>query len=281
LFIETNKRPLRLPAMMRSYPAATTLVVIALGFGLSCARGAGFSLFSRSWGDVIVATDTTVKGRDLTHPTPAQPVYYLGKSLGCRFGSIPGDRLPEVEEMSQFVAKVLAKQGYVGANPGVHEPTLYLIVQWGYLEPRSGDLLWFLGYDADQDIAAPMFPGHLGPEVFRRGFRSRAIQTILDCASTPIYGIIVTAFEYKSASTSEPIIYWQTRIGLPANGKSMAEALPAMVLAAGSTIGRENKSPVLIGVDDAREGRVELGELEVRGVVDEFTSPSKDSGQEK
>lgn len=75
---------------------------------------------------------------------------------------------------------------------------------------------------------------------------SREIETILDHAAQPIYGIIVTACEYKSASTPNPITYWQTRIGLPANGKSMIQALPTMVIAAGATIGRETDSPVLL-----------------------------------
>jgi hypothetical protein len=249
-----------------------------LGLSLPFASAAGFNLFSSSWGDVIVATDATVEGRALTPPTTANPAYYLGKSLGCKFGSLRGDQLPDVEEMNRFVARVLAKQGYRGATLGVYEPTLYLVVQWGYLEPGSGDLLWFLGYDANQDIAAPVFPGQLGPEIWRRGFRSNVITTILEDASDPIYGIIITAFEYESASTTKPIIYWQTRIGLPARGKTMAEALPAMVLAAGSSVGREAKSPVLIDVDDARKGRVDLGELEVRGVVEESEpSPAVDA----
>jgi hypothetical protein len=253
---------------MRSPHTVAALILIGLGLSFPSSCVAAFSLFSRSWGDVIVSTDMTSEGSALTRPSPSEPVYYLGKSLGCKLGSIRGDHIPDVEEMNRFVARVLAKQGYLGATRGLHEPTLYLVVQWGYLEPRSGDLLWFLGYDANQDIAAPVFPGQLGAEIWRRGFRSHTITTILDDASSPIYGIIVTAFEYKSASTNKPIIYWQTRIGLPASGKTMAEALPAMVLAAGSSIGREAKSPVLIDVDDARAGRVELGELEVRGIVE-------------
>lgn len=251
-------------------------VLTALGLSLPCVSHAGFSLFSRSWGDVIVATDMTDAGRELPPPSPEKPVYYLGRSLGPRLGSIPGDRMPDVKEMNQFVAKVLAKQGYLGAREGVHEPTLYLVLQWGYLQPGSGDLLWFLGYDPDQDIAAPVFPGILGPEVWRRGFRSRTIETILDGASIPNYGIIVTAFEYRSANTSDPIIYWQTRIALPAHGKSMAEALPAMIYAAGAAIGREHDGPVLLDVDEAREGRVELGELKVRGIVEDEIPPAED-----
>lgn len=253
--------------------SATVRFLTLLSVTLLPARGASFSLFSAVWGDVIVATDTTPTGRKLTPPSPEHPVYYLGQSLGCRIGSIPGDRLPPDKEMNRFIADVLAKQGYLGATSGVHEPTLYLVVQWGQLDPIRGDHLWFLGYDSRQDIAAPIFPGLLGAEVWRRNNRSRTIETILDYASGPIYGIIVTAFEYHLASTPKPIICWQTRIALPTNGKSMAEALPAMVLAAGPSIGRDSDKPVLRDVDDARRGRVELGQLKVLGVADEFAAP--------
>jgi hypothetical protein len=266
---------------MRSFQPVVAFLLVVPGFGASHARGAGFSLFSNSWGDVIVVTDMTPEGRDLTPPTTGNPVYYRGQSLGCKFGSLPGDRLPEVPKMNRFVAEVLARQGYVGANPGEHEASMYMVVQWGYLRPQSGDLLWFLGYDANKDIGAPAFPGMLGPEVWRRSFRSRTIETVLDYADEPIYGIIVTAFEFSSASTPQPVIYWQTRIGLPANGKSMAQALPAMMLAAGPTIGRETDSPVLRDADDAREGRVELGELEVIGYEDEPAPPGAKTPKRK
>ncbi len=243
------------------FRTASAMMALALAWGVPAA--AGFNLFSNSWGDVIVATDTTPEGRKLEPPSPSEPVYYLGRSLGAKLGSLRGDTLPDEEEMTRFVAKVLAKQGYLGATPGVHEPTLYLVVQWGYLQPSSGDLLWFLGYNPEQDIAAPSFPGMLGPEVWRRGFRSRTIEAILDGASTSNYGIIVTAFEYESADTPEPIVYWQTRIALTANGKSMAAALPAMLVAAGPDIGRAADSPVLRDANEARRGVVEMGDLEV------------------
>jgi hypothetical protein len=266
---------------MRSPRFALALVLGVLGPGVPRASCAGFSLFRNFWGDVIVATDTTPEGRTLTPPTPDKPVYYRGQSLGCRLGSIPGDQLPGVEEMNGLVARILAKQGYLGASRGVHEPTLYLVVQWGSLEPRSGDLLWFLGYDANQDIASPAFPGMLGPEVFRRNFRSRTTETILENAREAIYAIIVTAFDYKSANTPKPVIYWQTRIGLPANGKSMTQALPTMLLAAGPAIGRESRSPVLVSADDAREGVVELGELRILDVINEAPPHSPDPGAKR
>jgi hypothetical protein len=259
----------------------TSLVLAVLSLGLHATRCAGFSLFSRHWGDVIVVTDATKEGRALTPPTPRSPVYFLGRSLGCKLGSLRGDELPDDKTMNQFVAQVLAKQGYLSAAGGAHEPALFVIVQWGYLQPGSGDLLWFLGYNPADDIAAPSFPGMLGPEVFLRNFRSHSVETILGDANDPIYGIIVTAFEYKSAKTTKPIIYWQTRIGLPANGKSMAQALPTMILAAGPTIGRETTTPTLRDADDVREGRVTLGKLNILGIEEKPVSARPAGGETK
>jgi hypothetical protein len=94
--------------------------------------------------------------------------------------------------------------------------------------------------------------------------------------NAPIYGIIVTAFEFESARTPEPVIYWQTRIGLPANGKSMEEALPVMLAAAGPVIGRASDQPILRSADASPEGRVWIGELKVLEVLDIL---SDDSGR--
>jgi len=253
---------------MRPLPSALGLVLLALGLALPGARGGDFVLFKNMWGDVIVATDTTPEGRTLTPPTPGQPVYYQGMSLGRRLGSIPGDREPPAKELNRFVTDVLAKQGYLGARPGVNEPSLFLVVQWGYLTPGTGDLLWFLGYNADHDLGAAFGPV-IGPEVYQRNMRSRAIETILSDAQGAIYGIIVTAFEFKSARTANPVAYWQTRIGLPASSKTMAEALPAMLVAAGPAIGRPADKPALLDVDNARQGVVKLDDIKFLDVLSE------------
>ncbi|MDQ5977943.1 MAG: hypothetical protein QG602_915 [Verrucomicrobiota bacterium] len=246
---------------MRPLRSVFLLVLPILAVLPPAARGADFRLFKNTWGDVIVATDMTKAGKALTPPTPQQPVYFKGMSLGSILGSIPGDREPDIKQLSLFVAEILAKQGYLGARPGAPEPELFLVLQWGYIKPGSEDLLWFLGYDPSKDIAAPTNPNMLGPEVWRRGMRSNAIDTILQDSQNPIYGIIVTAFEFKSAKSAEPVVYWQTRIGLPANGKSMSAALPVMVAAAGPAIGRPADSPVFLDADRIREGQVKLGEL--------------------
>lgn len=236
------------------------LSLAVLGLGAAPGR-AEFVLFKSTWGSVIVATDVTKAGRELAPPSPENPVRYKGLSLGRKLGSIPGDREPDIEQLNRYVAEILAKQGYLPAPPGT-EPELLLVLQWGYITPGSENLLWFLGYDARNDVAAQDNPNMLGPEVWRRGMRSSEIDTILQDSQHPIYGIIVTAFDFKTARTPEPVPYWQTRIGLPANGKSMASALPVMVTAAGPAIGRPSDKPVFVSADVAREGQVRLGELQ-------------------
>ena len=266
---------------MNTSRVIAAVLLATLGFALPRAWASQFMLFKSFWGDAIVVTDMTPAGRALTPPTPAKPVYYRGLSLGSKLGSIPGDVIPEEKKFDQFVAKILAKQGYLPATPGGHEPTLFLIVQWGYMTARWNNMSWFLGYDPNKDIGANWTPNFLGPEVFLTDFRSRVVETILDTLREPAYGIIVTGFEYKSASTAQPVVYWQTRVGLAAVGKTMALALPTMIAAAGPSIGRETDGPVLSDADNARQGHVDLGELKVVGYEDDPVPRRPEPGAKK
>ncbi len=220
---------------------------------LSSASGSEFVLFRSVWGNTIVNTDMTAEGRALTPATVEAPVYYLGKSLGTYLGSIPGDEEPTVREVNKFVTKLLAKQGYLAARPGVHDPTLFVVMQWGYMKPgySETDRAWFLGYNDYRDA----------------GSHSRELDTIIEFFPVPLYGIIVTAFDYASVRTPKPVIYWQTRIALPADGKTMAAALPAMFIAGAPAFGRETRKPILRDADTLREGHVKLGDLKFLDVM--------------
>lgn len=241
----------------------SALVPLAPVLFCLAALDARAGVFDRYWGDCVVVTDMTEAGRALKPASPESPVYFLGEIYGGRLGSLHGDQLPDPKEMGRFVAKILAKQGYLAAQPGVHEPELFLVLQWGRINSRSGDSLWFLGYNPRDDIAAPVFPGLYGLEFFRRPFRTREVETVLEYAEEDIYGFIISAFEYKSARTAEPVVLWQTRIGLAANGKGMSEALPVMAQVAGPQIGRETTKPVLVNAKDRYSTK--LGELEFIG----------------
>lgn len=255
---------------MRSLHPSFAWVLLLLGLAGPTVAHAKWGSWG-DWGNVLVTTDMTQEGRTITPPTLAEPVYYRGISLGRRLGTpLRGDREPSERELNDFVAGILAKQGYFPAKPGVHEPTQLLVLQWGYMPAETNDLYWFLGYNEDDDIAAPSDVGFIGAEVHRRSFRSMVVETILQDAQYPIYGIMITAFEHESARTRQPIAYWQTRVGLPTHGKSMAEALPAMILAAGPAIGRPADKPMLVDVDSARAGRVDIGELRF---MDSFNGP--------
>ncbi|HVT72405.1 MAG TPA: hypothetical protein VHD61_04660 [Lacunisphaera sp.] len=261
--------------MRHSRSAALFSLVAAFGFAPP-ALASEFMAFSRTWGNAIVVTDMTPEGRALPHPSPGRPVYYRGLSLGCKLGWVPGDLIPDEKKLGQYVAKILARQGYLYAVPGQHEPSIFLVLQWGYLQPNWANLsymTWFVGYQQQMDVAAPASVGLLGLDVLRRDFRSDEVETMLDTLKDPAYGVIVTAFDFQTAKTDHPTAYWQTRICLPAVGKTMAAALPTMIAAAGPQFGRETPMAVLRDADGAREGHVDLGELRVVGYEDPTLPP--------
>jgi len=237
--------------------------------------GSEFVLFRNTWGDVLVATDTTLAGRDLPEVSKERPVYYKGLSLGSRLGTVPGDLEPPIKELSTFAGQILAKEGYLPAQPGKQEPDLLLILQWGHLDPRYVDIAWFLGYRPELDVAASHQIGFIGAEAFLSNFRSPEVEMIMNDARHPVYGIMITAFDFKTARTSKPTILWQTRIGLPTHGKSMARAMPVMLTAAGPMIGRPSAKPTLRDTEPARTGKVNLGDIKF---IDSFEDPYRGSG---
>ncbi len=256
--------PLFPPMSIRRWSCIFGVLWLSL---LVSGRAAGW--FPRGEGDVVVVTDMTAAGRLRPPPTVEAPVYFKGLTLGCRLGSIRGDKEPNPEVLSRFVTKLLRRQGYRG-SPGPHRPPeLLLVLQWGYLGAQGTDKLWFLGYNADDDIGYSPHPNLLGPEVFLRGLRTREVETVLDLANEPLYGVIVTAFEHESAKGPEPVLLWQTRISFAARGKSMEEALPTMLATAASQIGRETTKPVLRDPDDGRRAEVTWGEMQTSEVREE------------
>lgn len=251
---------MRAPHRIATTPSRPLRLFIGVFVGVlsfaTPAAPAEFVLFHSIWGNAIVNTDMTPEGRMVAAPTPGQPAYYRGLLLGAKLGSIPGDDEPTKKSVDDFVVKLLAKHGYLAAQPGVREPSLFLVVQWGYLAPGTDSMsnrLWFLGYDPNRD------PGPL-----LAAFRSREVETIIDFAGIGIYGIIVTAFDYRTARSPKPVALWQTRIALPATGKSMTQALPPMFVAGADAFGRETKKPALLDADVLRAngGHVRLGDLQ-------------------
>ncbi|WP_404425135.1 hypothetical protein [Nibricoccus sp. IMCC34717] len=238
-------------------PRLLALLLLALP-----ATAPAFEWFPRVEGNVVVVTDVTEAGRKFTPPTPQAPVFFKGLSLGNKLGSIPGDREPDVKKLTAFATKLLAKQGYVGSFDDTHPASLFLVLQWGYIRD-SREQLWFLGYNPFDDIGYQPNPNMLGPEVLLRNMRNSTVETILDLADEPIYGLIITAFDYATVKTDKPIALWQTRIGFAAIGKSMQDALPKMLTVGAAQIGRASDKPIIRDADDYRKEAFEYGDLKV------------------
>lgn len=259
---------------MNCHRVTLTLCLAAVYLTCCAPIAMAFSLFPKADGEVLVVTDLTEEGRKRPDVTPEAPVYYLGMTLGARLGSIGGDKEPDQREVERFVTRLLAKRGFKGARGTTHPPTLFIVIQWGYMRPNR-DSLWFLGYNARDDIAAPSLINMLGAEVLLRNMRSREIETILMMAQEDLYGIIITAFDHDSAKTQRPVALWQTRIALPAARSYMQEALPKMLVLAADQIGRETAKPVFHDPSEPRNPSSTFGELQVLGWEHVLESPKK------
>ena len=99
-------------------------------------------------------TDFTPEGARLPPASTEHPVYYVGVSMGYRDlgGYIAGDKLPSKETMYAWIAKALAKQGYLPANVD-HPPTQAVVFAWGSLYVR-----WFSG---NPDLPVQMNRGQM------------------------------------------------------------------------------------------------------------------------
>lgn len=243
------------------------LLLLACGAALALSSAAlsaasPFTLFSRPSRDVFIVTDVTPDGRKVEPPTRQQPVYCEAMSFGCDFGSMPGDKLPDSAELLKVIVKILADQGYQGNND-THPPTLLLTFQWGYRKGGIGNNLAYLGGEKLDLMWETENNSWINSNVLLRNMRSSASQKVMDVAAEDIYAVTICGFDYASTRSGKPVLLWQTRVAIPTTGVSMANALPRILAVAGPAIGRETKTTVIAKADDTREGRVDLGELEV------------------
>jgi hypothetical protein len=228
---------------------------------------------------VIVNTDVTPDGAKLPPASREHPVYYVGISLGYRDlgGSIAGDILPANKTMYEWIAKALARQGYLPAN-AFHPASEIVIFTWGTLYVRTSSLnpdmpqqlnatgmLRFLGgeklglvsqYPSDPKLA--MFPDLqvLRPDDDK--FR--------DASRDDLYMAVLTGYDLAAAAHKQRRLLWRTRIACPSRGLVMADTLPTMISIAAPLIAHETAAPEWIRASDKYRPVITFGDP----VVEEY-----------
>lgn len=270
-------------------------LLVALTGCLPPARAGWLDSFFHPDVEVIVNTDVTPEGARLPPASTEHPVYYVAVSMGYRDlgGIIAGDKPPARETMYAWIAKALARQGYLPANSD-HPPTQVVVFAWGtlYVERFSWNpdfpiqmnrrgMLQFLGGEKLGLISQhPTMPGfELMPEL---RFMRPAAEKFWTASSVDLYMAVLIGYDLTAAERKERRILWRTRIACPSRGLNMADTLPKMVTIAAPLIARETEVPAWIRATDRYKPVVTIGDPVVEEylgseplpVVDESTSRS-------
>jgi hypothetical protein len=232
--------------------------------------------------DVLTVTDVTDEGRSWPKPEPGKPVYYEAISFGDRnFQGLRGDAEPNSRAMLRLIVSALAEQGF--------EPTkekggakVFLSICWGYLRANpSPGMLTFLGGEK-VDFHPELMRVGLSPLTKPTWMYPRSAQKIVEAASDNLYIASIQAFDLQKLDAGKKVLLWDTRIACSSRRISMAEALPAMIVAAGPFIGKETEKPVWRDVGELKKAHVDFGILKVLEYI-EPTEPStgEDTAQKK
>ncbi|HTT57369.1 MAG TPA: hypothetical protein VMF63_09680 [Opitutaceae bacterium] len=237
---------------------------------------------------VITSTDMMPAGTLLRPPSPSSPVYYFAANAGYHdFGGIiAGDRLPATGDMIKFLARALAKGGFLPAD-AKHPPTECIVFTWGtfyrdIMPSMNPDwpgtqmnrlaMVRFLG--GDKLGLVPDYPDPWGatemPGLTR--FNPDA-EAIADVARDDLYVVALAGYEFPVKEPKHPKLLWRTKISCPARGLVMSDTLPTMVAIAAPYIGRETGAPVWINASDKFKPEVHIGNPKFEGYLDSTPMP--------
>jgi len=226
--------------------------------------------------ETIAVTDFTPAGHRLPAHSPANPLYYVAVSGGyCDLGGImAGERPISRRQVNNTMLKVLAKQGLLPAPAG-RTPDIILIWKWGTMNvatlsgpdpsyaPQVNEqtMLRFLGGEklGINTNVNPLFADfELPPGVQHESSSATALRA---AAHSNLFVVHIAAYGTKLDDRGQPVALWNTRISAPAYGFWLPDALPSMIVMAGSCIGRETAQPVWLRASEHFRAEVILGDL--------------------
>ncbi|MBE2213309.1 MAG: hypothetical protein IAE82_05510 [Opitutaceae bacterium] len=240
-------------------------------------------------------TEMTDAGRKLEAPSAKAPAYYLihaGKpqSFGENTNRTPP---PQEADLRATVLRTLEAAHYHEASPPEHPPTLILIYYWG-VHAGINDLTAEI--DPTQAMRnlyqrAHLIGGEKFAETWRRAredddlrrdsmalvygvssdeyklqLKSEAVRKLLAQAREDVYFVVVTAYDAAALAREEKVVLWRTKMTVSARGMAMRESIAPLIAASAPYLGRETVEARPVSHRIYRDGRVELGPLEVLGV---------------
>lgn len=248
----------------------------------------GFSLIPNAFArnpqlSMTMFTEMTPFGRTLRPATPDAPVYFEAFDRGrMSMGEVVGESIfPTPEALRENLITALAVNGYQPAPAG---------------QPASLVLIYYWGSHSRMDLEeAQMFPERNIQQMLERAMlvggsryrqdlarqysfgstiadRTPKKMFLWDQASQDLYFVVVSAYDHAELAAGHRRLAWRTTMTVNANGVSMRDAVPPLVISAGEYLGRETLDTVAIG-RRVRRGTVSLGPLTVITDGDEKSAP--------
>jgi hypothetical protein len=239
----------------------------------------GFSLVPNAFSSnprlsMTVFTEMTDHGRELPQASAESPVYFISYDAGRKSEGEPiGEKVfPAPDALQDILFRSLANNGYRPAAPG-QTPSLALIYYWGSHSSIEDpeEIALFPERNQQHVLERAML---VGGSAYRRKiadeyafgytFADRMPKQafLIDQASRDMYFVVVSAYDHAEMLAGRRRLAWRTTMTVSANGVSMRDALPPLVLTAADYFGRATDEPVAIN-RRARRGTVTLGPLQI------------------
>lgn len=251
-------------------------------------------------------TEMTDAGRKLEEPSLEAPAYFLihaGKpqSFGENTNRTPP---PNEADLRATVRRTLEAAHYREASPPEHPPTLVLIYHWGIhagvndsaaeIDPSlvtrnlyqrahlvGGEKFaetWRRAREDDDLRRDAMALVHgVSSDEYKLQLKSETMRKLLAQAREDVYFVVVTAYDAAALARQEHVVLWRTKMTVSTQGMAMRESIAPLISASVPYLGRETLEARPVTRRIYRDGRVELGPLEVLGVE----TPTTDDGTDE
>jgi hypothetical protein len=94
--------------------------------------------------------------------------------------------------------------------------------------------------------------------------RDDRTRQLVEQSQANCYYLIVSAYDFASVAQGRRQLLWRTKMTVDAQGVAMSDTLPGLIINAGKYFGRDMPVAATLSKRLSAEGRVNLGELEIK-----------------